>query len=207
MQLAQRARSDDERAQSLAELQAGLLRASHVVAQLLTLARAEPGATEEKRATVSLAELVRQVVGDHAGVAGLKGIDLGATRLDERVSVAGDPAALRVMLANLVENAVLYCNAGARIDLSAGLDDGRPFVEVADNGPGIPEGERERVFDRFYRRQDTVEGGSGLGLAIVKAIALRHGGRTVVRETSGGGATVRVTFAMPAPGAELHSPD
>ena len=210
VQLAQRAGSDEERAQSLAELQAGLLRASHVVAQLLTLARAEPGAseeTEEKRVSVSLAGLVRQAVGDHARIAELKGIDLGATRLDEHVSVVGDPATLRVMLANLVDNAVLYCNAGARIDLSAGLDGGRPFVEVADNGPGIPQGERERVFARFYRRQDTAEGGSGLGLAIVKAIALRHGGRADVRETAGGGTTVRVSFAMPAPGAELHGPD
>jgi signal transduction histidine kinase len=88
--------------------------------------------------------------------------------------VSGDADALRILLANLVSNALRYTPCGGRVDVVTGSADAVPFVEVCDSGEGIPPAERARVFDRFYRRARAGEAGSGLGLAIVRSIAERH---------------------------------
>ncbi len=197
-QLLARARDEPERAAALGELRAGLLRATHLVQQLLTLARAEPDAAPALSGErVSLADLVSQAVADRALLAESKGVDLGATQVSESAVAFGDPAALRTLLGNLVDNAIRHAPAGTRVDVAAGVAGGRPYLEVVDGGPGIPEAERGRVFDRFYRRGDASRSGSGLGLAIVKAVADRHGASIALRDTPGGGLTVRVD--LPAP--------
>jgi two-component system, OmpR family, sensor kinase len=110
-----------------------------------------------------------------------------------------EPATAPVSLAELVgqavaDHALLAEERG--LDLgAAGLEGRRPFLEVADSGPGIPAQERERVFDRFYRRRVTAEPGTGLGLAIVKAVADRHHAEVSLGDRPGGGLTVRVTFS------------
>jgi two-component system OmpR family sensor kinase len=191
-----------ERAAALSELEAGLDRATHLVRQLLTLARLEPGAEPAAaRAPVPLAELARQAVADHALLAERGGVDLGVSRAVDEAVALGDVGSLRTLLANLVDNAVRYTPAGGRVDVSAGVEAGRPFLEVADGGPGIPAAERERVLDRFYRLSGAPGSGSGLGLAIVKAIADRHGAALALGDTPGGGLTVRVVFAETATAA------
>ena len=198
-QLVERAPDGPERATALADLRAGLGRMTHVVQQLLTLARAEPEAGASSAGEpVGLADLVAQVIADHDLLAEAKGIDLGASRAGEDAIVWGDPASLRTLLANLVDNAIRHSPEGGRVDVDAGVLAGRPYLEVSDHGPGIPSAERERVFDRFYRRGG-LDGGSGLGLAIVKAIAERHAARVALRDTPGGGLTVRLDFP-PVPG-------
>jgi two-component system, OmpR family, sensor kinase len=205
-QLARRASDDAERAAALGELEAGLDRATHVVRQLLTLAGLEPGGpAAPARAPVRLGELVRQAVADHARLAEEGAVDLGATRVLDDAVALGDAAALRTLVANLVDNAVRYTPAGGRVDVAAGIEGGRPYVEVADSGPGIPEAERKRVFDRFYRLPGKAPPGSGLGLAIVSAIADRHAAAVTLGDTPGGGLTARVLFPAlaeePAPSA------
>jgi two-component system OmpR family sensor kinase len=196
LQLAERAPEGEARAAALAELSAGLERGTHLVQQLLTLARLDPGAGPAPAGTpVSLADLVRQAVADHALLAEAKRVDLGAGHVEEGAVVAGDAAALRTLLANLVDNAIRHTPAGGRIDLSATRAAGAPMLEVMDSGPGIPEAERERVFGRFVRLAGSGEGGSGLGLSIVQAIAERHGASVTLSDTPGGGLTVRVSFA------------
>ncbi len=198
LQLAERAPEGPARAAALAELSDGLERGTHLVAQLLTLARLDPGAGPALPAVpVALAELVRQAVADHALLAEAKGIDLGAGRVDEGAAVAGDPAALRTLLANLVDNAIRHTPRGGRVDVCAGGGEA-PHLEVVDTGPGIPAAEREHVFGRFVRLPGAGEGGSGLGLSIVKAIAERHGASVALSDTPGGGLTVRVSFARTA---------
>ncbi|MFL5422532.1 MAG: ATP-binding protein, partial [Myxococcales bacterium] len=190
LQLVERATDAAERTAALADLRAGLERATHLVQQLLTLARAEPDAVPALAGEpVRLADLVEEAVADHAIVAETKGVDLGATEVAGDAVVTGDRAALRILLANLVENAIRYTPRGGRVDVAAG----RSWLEVVDNGPGIPQADRERVFDRFYRRSSGTQG-SGLGLAIVKAIADRHSATVSLRDTPGGGLTVRVEF-------------
>ncbi|MGE5384588.1 MAG: ATP-binding protein [Betaproteobacteria bacterium] len=196
-QLLERA-GNDERSAALANLKNGLERTIHTVQQLLTLARQEPGATQHALVGVALDEIARQVVADHATLAAARDIDLGIAATTPDAKVEGDPEALRTLLANLVGNAVRYTPAGGRVDVSCGIDEGKPFLEVADTGPGIPPEEREHVFDRFYRRANDDAPGSGLGLAIVRTIAQRHGARVALSDAEGGGLLVRVAFPSPA---------
>ena len=194
MHLVERAGDGADRAEALAALDAGLKRTTHIVQQLLALARAEPEAPSAiALEPVRLSELVAEAVAGHALLAEAKRIDLGVAESSSDAVVLGEPASLRTLLANLVDNAVRYTPEGGRVDVSAGRAGGRPFLQVADTGPGIPGEERERVFDRFYRRAGR-ESGSGLGLAIVRAIAKRHGARVVLGDTPGGGLTARVEF-------------
>jgi two-component system OmpR family sensor kinase len=181
VQLARRARSEEERQAAFADLDAGLKRATHLVQQLLTLARQEPQAADEPSKAVDLGMLAAQVVGDHAMLAATRGIDLGLAHADA-VSVPGHEASLRTLLANLLDNAIRYTPGGGQVDVTVRRERDRAVLAVRDTGPGIPAEERERVFDRFYRRDGSGVEGSGLGLAIVKAIAERHGGAVAMEE-------------------------
>ena len=192
--LIERSTDAGERLAAVAELKAGVARAAHTVRQLLTLARNEPGAPGRPPELLALSELLRQGVAAHAVLAEARQIDLGATSLDPAASVSGDPEALGTLVDNLLANAIAHAPAGGRVDVACGIDDGHPWLTVADNGPGIPADERERVFDRFYRRSGAAPGGSGLGLAIVGSIARRHAAGVALADTPGGGLTVRVTF-------------
>ncbi|MDN3921595.1 ATP-binding protein [Roseateles violae] len=171
----QRAPDEAARAQAQQRLAAGIERASHLVEQLLLLARQE--AALEPRGPLALEPLLRRLVAEQAGAAQQRGIDLGLLRADP-LSVPGQPEALALLLRNLLDNAIKYTPPGGRVDVSL-LDAGAEArLIVEDSGPGIAEEERERVFDRFYRSETAHSAtGSGLGLAIVKAIAERHGGR------------------------------
>jgi two-component system OmpR family sensor kinase len=194
-QLVERAPDEAERARALADLSAGLERATRAVQQILTLARQEPeGAGAAPAAAVALAEVVAEVLADQAVVAEARGVDLGATGVDEAITVAGDGPALRTLLANLVDNAVKATPSGGRVDVAAGVERGRPFLAVRDTGPGIPAAERARVFDRFYRRPGAREPGTGLGLAIVRAVAARHRAEVTLGDAPGGGLLARVDF-------------
>ena len=200
VQLVERADSESARNAALADLKNGLQRTTHTVQQLLTLARQEPGAAEYTMVPVSLAALVRSLVVDHQRLAEAQQLDLGVTDADENAIVQGDADALRILLANLVGNALRYTPAGGRVDVACRKGEGCAFLEVADTGPGIPASERERVFDRFYRRgseggaADGGKSGSGLGLSIVRTIADRHGAEVSLSDGESGGLRVRVRF-------------
>jgi two-component system OmpR family sensor kinase len=194
IQLADRATDPAERASAFAALKAGVDRSTHVVEQLLTLARQEPDATEPPFASVDLALLAREVVAERSSLADAKHVDLGVACSDA-ATVAGDRDSLHVMLANLVDNAIRYTPPGGRIDVAAGSRGGTAVLEVIDSGPGIPAAERERVFDRFYRRPGNDAPGTGLGLAIVRKVAERHGAHVELDDAPGGhGLAVRVLF-------------
>lgn len=172
-----RATNETERADAMEKLSAGVQRAVRLVEQLLSLARQEPR-TDTVHTRVRLDDLARDVVGEMVTLADARGIDLGISA-SEPVFALGEPESLRTLIRNLVDNAVRYTPAGGRVDVSlqeATAAGGRHAVlKVLDTGPGIPADERERVFDRFYRRPGTTPPGSGLGLAIVKAVADTHG--------------------------------
>ena len=208
VQLVERAESEDARNAALEDLKNGLQRTTHTVQQMLILARQEPGAAEYTVVPVSLAALVRSLVVDHQRLAEAQHLDLGVTEADEGAIVQGDIDALRILLANLVGNALRYTPAGGRVDVACGLSEEGVFLEVVDTGPGVPESERDRVFDRFYRRSnegiaaDGGKSGSGLGLSIVRTIADRHGAAVSLSESESGGLRVRVLFADPGKAGE-----
>lgn len=201
VQLAERAVSEAERAETLADLRRGLARATHVVAQLLTLARQGPEAEGHRpRESVDLAELAGLTIAELHPVAEAKGIDLGAGELAAGAVLHGDREGLRSLLGNLVDNAIRYTPAGGQVNVSVSRAGGDLVLEVADSGPGIPAAERERVFGRFYRREGHSESGSGLGLAIVRGVAQAHGGSVELGKSGQGGLAARVRFpAAPSP--------
>jgi two-component system OmpR family sensor kinase len=190
-----RATNETERAAALAGLSAGVQRASHLVEQMLSLARQEPRA-EAAHQPLRLDDLAREVVAELVPQADARGIDLGVEAAAP-VTVLGDADALTTLLRNLVDNAVRYSPSGGRVDVNvAAAETGRGArLTVSDDGPGIAPAERQRVFDRFYRGPGTDTPGSGLGLAIVKAIADAHGALVTLADGAGGkGLEVTVTF-------------
>ncbi len=209
-QLAERATTDAERSAALAELRAGLERATRLVEQLLTLAREEPGVSERPFAPVNVTEIAREVLAEYAPIAGARGVDLGLAEGSAAASddafVDGDANALRTLVSNLVDNAVRHTPAGGRVDVAAQREGADAVVTVRDSGPGIPASERERVFDRFYRVPGEAAAGmtgSGLGLAIVKRIAERHGATVMLGPglTHPGGEGLGVTVRLPGSGS------
>ncbi|MCX7892664.1 MAG: ATP-binding protein [Burkholderiales bacterium] len=201
IQLVERARDDAERAAAIDRLRHGVKRATRLVEQLLTLARLEPDATARPSSRVALDALVRSVVADLASLAEAKPVALALARA-EPVAVPGAEDALRILVSNLVDNAIRYTPAAGRVEIRVfGVGD-RAVLEVADTGPGIPPEERQRVFDRFYRGRGAAPGGSGLGLAIVRAYARIMGATVTIASAPpqpGTTVTVRFAAARPAP--------
>jgi two-component system OmpR family sensor kinase len=193
-QVVERSCTEGEKAEAIARLRGGVLRANRLVQQLLTMARLEPGAAPYQPTRVDLAELLREVVAEWSPVAGEKGIDLGLAHADP-AEIEGDAEYLKVMVGNLIDNAVKHTPEGGRVDVCLFADKTDVRIVVEDDGPGIPEPERERVFERFHRGAGTGPAGSGLGLAIVKTIAERTGGRVWLDAgRSGKGLKVNVRF-------------
>jgi two-component system, OmpR family, sensor kinase len=195
-QLAERAATGEERRQALADLKAGLERATRLSEQLLTLAREEPGVAERGFGPVDLSALAREVIAELAPLADAKSIDLGLNA-GWSAPVSGDGDALRALISNLVDNALRYTPGGGKVDVSVAKEDEGVVLCVRDTGPGIDPAERERVFDRFYRGQSAAAGisGSGLGLAIVKSVADRHGAEIALGDgLDGAGLGVIVRF-------------
>jgi two-component system OmpR family sensor kinase/two-component system sensor histidine kinase QseC len=202
LQLLDRAPDQQARDEALANLKAAAARAIHLVEQLLTLARNEPREPVGGLAEVPLEQPVADGVADAHALAAARRVELSLEA--DSATVRGDREALRILVRNLVDNAVRYSPEGGRVRVRArggsraGGHIEPALIEVADSGPGVAAPDRERVFDRFHRRAGSPEGGSGLGLAIVKAIADRHGAKVRLGDAPGGGLLVTVLFPPPA---------
>ena len=187
--------SAEHRAGALADLRIGLERATHLVEQLLAMARLDAAPGTGTIEPVDLRALAKIVTAERAAIAAARTLDLGLLP-GETVTIAGDPAELRTLLGNLVDNALRYTPGGGRVDVGIQRGPHETLLSVRDTGPGIPLEERSRVFDRFHRGAQASAPGSGLGLAIVKRIADRHRARIELREPKDGpGLRVTVHFA------------
>lgn len=195
IRVAERTCTDDERAAAFAQLKGGVDRAIRLVEQLLALARNEPEAAEQPLAPVNLTDIARDVVVERAPIADAKDIDLGLSSVAP-TQIMGDAEALRVMLGNLIDNAIHYTPPGGTVDVDVTTHSDGTRLVVSDTGPGILPADRERVFDRFYRGETAVATGSGLGLAIVRKVAQRHRASVELGEGSGGRG-LRVTVCFP----------
>ena len=169
------------------------IRTARLANQLLALARAEPGGHTEPQSHVDVKAVVEGVADEWVHRALQRDLDLGFDL--QPAIVRGDAFLLREALANLLHNAIEYSPRGARITVRTGTRDGKPFLEVDDEGPGIPPAERDRVLDRFYRVPGTPGTGSGLGLAIVREIVSGHDADMVISDGADGrGCRVAITF-------------
>ncbi|MFN2617283.1 MAG: sensor histidine kinase [Thermoleophilaceae bacterium] len=168
-------------------------RMRRLVADLLLLARADAGRGAPRR-PADLAAVAREAVAEAGPLAPEHPIALDAPG---SVVLEGAPDDLHRMALNLVENALLHTPAGTPITVSVRADEAEAVLEVADRGPGIPPGMRERVFERFTRVDaDRARAGSGLGLAIVRAVAHAHGGQVSLGGADGGGTRFEVRLPL-----------
>ncbi|THF59300.1 sensor histidine kinase [Pseudothauera rhizosphaerae] len=197
----------DLQRESLRQIAESADRASHLINQLLSLARAE--ASFEKIYAVERVDLeaiVREVAQDLFPRALAKNIDLGVEGTGRPLPVEGNPVLLREMIKNLMDNAIKYTPRGGSVTART-RHAGAPILEVEDTGIGIPEADRERVFERFFRVLGSGVDGSGLGLPIVQEIAELHRATVSLNPNPAGQGTVaQVVFprghvpALPPPG-------
>ena len=163
----------------------GVDRSTHVVEQLLTLARLEPEAIIRPLVPIDLVALGQSAVEQFAAQAVEKDISVGFSGRGQ-IIIMGDEEGLRLMINNLIDNAIRYTAPNGNVDVHVRLENGAPSIEVTDNGVGIPEIERGRIFDRFYRVEGIEPFGTGLGLAIVKTVVDQHDGEITIEDAAGG---------------------
>lgn len=182
------------RDEALQHALSGLTRLRHLIAQLLTLNRSSNSSDAAlELCSLDLAQLVRAEVERHADRAIEAGVDLGYEGPDAEVQVIGDRQLLRELLTNLVDNALLHGRTHGMVTVT--VQAAPPRLTVDDDGPGIPEHEREHVVERFYRIAGHGHGdGSGLGLAIVAEIAARHRAQLLITTSPAGGARIALEF-------------
>ncbi len=185
---------------AMARIESEAVRMTSLVESLLALARLEE--TEKLNKTiVNLTGIAIEVAKDAAAASqGLK-VELvaldGSPLLKTEVQANIDPNAIKQVLVNLLSNAARFAKEGQSVEIALGKQKGKVTIEVRDHGDGIPVELRKKVFERFYRADNSRNrdtGGNGLGLAIVSALVERHQGSIVALETPGGGATLRVTL-------------
>jgi two-component system sensor histidine kinase QseC len=182
----------NKRNHALNQTLAGLDRATRLVEQMLRLARLDPLAALPNPTPVNLGELMRDVTAGTRDTSEKCAIDVDIG--DGKVIVEGVPDLLQIALRNLIDNAVRYSPAGSRITVALRAENGRPVMSVADNGPGVGEGELPRLIERFYRSAEAVAEGSGLGLTIVQRIAELHGARLELVNRATGGLEARLRW-------------
>jgi two-component system sensor histidine kinase TctE len=199
-ELALRESHPDKVHETLRQLQTATEQSARLINQLLSLARAEPGAKlEHAVGRLDLARLARDATTEWVPRALARGIDLGYDGAEDAAWIDGEPFLVRDMLGNLLDNAIRYTQRGGQVTVRVLRDAGRVALSVEDNGPGIPEQDRERVFERFYRVLGTGTEGCGLGLAIVREIAASHKAEVTLATGAGGrGTLVRVAFPLAA---------
>ena len=183
--------------EALGALHRSVERAARMSAQLLALARTDPEAIANiELKPVDLTTLTRQVGEEWVRRALERDIDFGLAVPDHPVLVSGDERLLSEVLSNLIDNALRYGNSGGHVTLmvEAGV---QTRLSVQDDGPGIPEEERARIFERFYRLQDSSSDGCGLGLSIVEEIARLHNATVEVSSGANGrGSRFTVVFSQ-----------
>ena len=194
---------DPEQAAGMAHrLRAEAVRMGQLVRDLLDLARLEEQEAEQ-RERVDLAEVVADQIAQVHDDAVQRGVEV-QTDVTPGLSLVAVPEDVRLIVANLLENAVRYNRPGGRVRVAARGDGQAIVLEVSDTGLGLADADRTRVFERFYRvdrARSREAGGTGLGLALVRHAAERQGGEVSVESVLGEGSTFRVTLPV-APAVE-----
>jgi two-component system sensor histidine kinase TctE len=172
-------------------------RSARLAHQLLALALAEPEASAAApMGEIDLVAIARDVTAEWVPRALARQLDLGLACDADAIRIRGNAVLLRELLVNLVDNAICYTPPGGRITVGVQYDAATVTLSVEDNGPGIPRGDRERVFERFQRLAENSTEGCGLGLAIVREIAQAHGAAVRIDDgAEGKGARVSIRFS------------
>ncbi|MFC1601970.1 ATP-binding protein [Pseudomonadota bacterium] len=176
-QVALRSTDPEEQKKALLNIVQGVDQSSHLVDQMLTLARLEPDTLNKNFSTVDMLILAENVIADLVPLATEQQIELSLTDITtttQQRSIKGYEPGLAILLRNLIDNAIRYTPNGGTVELTVFTENNNCNLAVTDSGPGIPKDERERIFDRFYRQENHNNYGCGLGLSIVQRIADLH---------------------------------
>ena len=190
------------------KLKRGVDRASAMINQLLTISRMESGFLKNEVSDVDLNRVITRVFSDHSDMDAETGIVLDSM-VHGQITMRGNAGSLEVMISSLIDNAIKYSPSETEVKVDILQTEVETVIAVMDQGPGIPEEEREKVFQRFYRYQGQRVLGSGLGLSIVKDISEFRNGKISLAEGPGGrGLQVRITFpAFPGDDLPDHPDD
>ncbi len=205
-QVALGATDDEARRRALRHILQGVDRASHLLTQLLTLARLDPDGPDTEALPVRLDTLADEAIAEQAEAARQRQVQL-ELESDGPAVVTGNAETLRLLLRNLLDNAIRYTPPGGRVLL--GINRGRDTLRltVDDSGPGIPPLQRQQAVQRFYRGPGVQAEGSGLGLSIVQRIVHRHHGRLSLDTSPLGGLRVSITLPRHAAAASASTRD
>ena len=175
---------------------------THIVQDLLTLSRLDAGNAELVLSRFPFGEAIESVTRANALAAKQHGHALTYSPPESLPLIVGDRSRLEQVMMNVIGNAIKYTPDGGHISITAGCTEDQVWMEVCDDGIGIPEKDRERIFDRFYRvdkARSRESGGTGLGLSIAKEIVQRHHGSIALAPHEGPGTTVRLTLPIGGP--------
>ncbi|MFY9945511.1 MAG: HAMP domain-containing sensor histidine kinase, partial [Exiguobacterium chiriqhucha] len=173
-------------------------RLERLVSNLLDVQKIESGNAQQDFKVESLFELLSDILEIHAGSTELHAFHFDC---DETLRVSGDPAQLRQVFSNILNNAIKYSPDGGNIAVNVSCDDDVIRIAIEDEGMGVAPADAERLFEKFYRVQNEQSrniGGTGLGLAICKEIIESHGGTISVRSELGNGTIMTVELPIVA---------
>ena len=173
-------------------------RLGRLVSQLLDLSRLESGTSPLQRRKFMVAPLLEQSIKEAA--LHEPPVDLQVATVPHDLSMHGDPERIHQVVANLIDNAIRHSPPGGKVSVGARTN-GAIRIYVRDQGPGIPESERDRIFERFYRSDEarSGDGGSGLGLSIVRWIVDLHDGSIAIEDEQPSGCRVTITLPKASP--------
>jgi two-component system sensor histidine kinase QseC len=195
-QVALRANTPEDRKHALLKVLASVNRSTHMVQQLLTLSRMDPEASVQNPQRIKLGKLSSEVAAILAPEAIAKNIELELVNPDSNATILGDSTYLGILIRNLVDNAIRYNREYGFVKIAIDETYNQVVLRIIDDGPGISEELRERIFERFYRVIGNKKTGSGLGLSIVAQIAeLHHAQIDLVTPKNGKGIEFQVRFA------------
>ena len=201
-QVAARAGTTAEMHGALDKLQANIDRTTHLMSQLLSLARLEPGSSFIPGQATEARRVVELVMEDLA--VGLRDKQVALTLSGCDHQLPGSPEVLYLLLRNLLENSIRNVGARGQVALELAVRERYAVLTISDDGPGIPSSERARAFERFYRIPGSASGGSGLGLSIVgRIVELLRGDIALTSPAAGSGLVVTVT--LPFTGAHAQA--
>lgn len=193
-QVAQLADNPQTREHALHQLEAGVDRASHLVDQLLRLARLDPLAKLPAPFAFDLGDAAREAIASVLDSLTECNHDLQVDIPETPTLIQGDRDLIKIAVRNLVENALRYTPAGGKVEIMVTKTHGNLSLRVSDNGPGVLESELPKLAERFYRGRDNTTEGNGLGLAIVCRIAELHNARFHVENAAAGGFIAELTW-------------
>lgn len=195
-QVALRAGDEAEKETAIRHIIIGVDNTTHLVRQMLMLARLDPDIPNRKFNPQDLSRILTDVAADVANFAVEKGVDLEVREAHGKMMVTGSSEALSVLVRNLLDNAIRYTPAGGWVKAGITRSPEGLVLKVTDSGPGIAEEDKDRVFDRFHRGLGTGQTGSGLGLSIVQRVVDLHHAKIEFQSGSGTvkGVRVKVTF-------------